>query len=242
MQPDTIKTLKFVYLVMLVAGLICAITYGIGRALEIFFETDFPEPYDVFNRIFFTGLVVFHFAYVFCFLVAVPMLVTIHKCEEICKSNPSGHPLRIFAWLVLLENVLGLIVAVLVLYIDEMLHQFGTHIPLLWLWELATVGIFFILARNLPRVASTVNVDVQEFHVRGYHVHESVFGLAFIFAAILLVFNARFSAFDVLFASFFFIFGGFLFGRDIKDVMAGKFVEKVRDKKAESEKAEKRLF
>ncbi|MEX2684500.1 MAG: hypothetical protein Q6373_023215 [Candidatus Sigynarchaeota archaeon] len=241
MDPSRIKKLKFVYLVMLVAGLISAITYGVGRALEIFFETDFPQPYDVFNRIFFTGLSVFHFAYIFCFLVAVPMLVTINKCEEICKSKTTGFPMKIFILLVILENSLGFLVTFILLYIDFMILGI-LHVPLLWLWELATVGIFFIIARNLPRVAGTVNVDVQEFHVRGYHVHESVFGLAFIFAAILLVFNARFSAFDVLFASFFFVFGGFLFGRDIKDVMAGKFIEKVRDKKAESENAEKRLF
>lgn len=226
---------------MLVSGLVCAVTYGIGRALEIFFETRFSKPYDVFNDIFFTGLFIFHFAYVFCFLVAVPMLVTIHKCEEMCKSDLTGRPARVFAWLVLIENVLGFLGAVLLLYIDEMLLGV-LHIPLLWLWELATIGMFFVLAKNMPRIAGTVNADVQEFHVRGYHVHESVFGVAFIFAAILLVFNARFSAFDVLFASFFFIFGGFLFGRDIKDVMAGKFIEKIPDKKADSEKREKRLF
>jgi hypothetical protein len=237
MQPDTIKKLKFVYLVMLVAGLICAVTYGVFRALEIFFEVDFPAPFDVLNDVFFIFLPIFHFA----FLVAVPMLATIHKCEEECKQDPARHSIRKFVILVVVENVLGFFGAFLVLYIDDLLLGI-LHIPLLWVWEVATVGIFFVLAKNLPRIAGTVNSDVQEFRVHGYHVHESMFGVVFIFAAILLVFNARFSAIDVLFASFFFIFGGFLFGRDIKDVMAGKFIEKVKDKKTDAEKDEKRLF
>ncbi len=239
MQPYTFKKLKFVYLVMLVAGIISAIVYGFLRALEIFHP--YPPPFDVVSRAFFIALPTFHFAYIYCFLVAVPMLATIEKCEEGCKKNPARHSIRNFVFLVAAENVLGFLGAFFVLYIDDLLLDIP-HIPLLWLWELATVGIFFVLAKNMPRVAGTVNADLQEFHVRGYHVHESMFGIAFIFAAILLVFNARFSAFDVLFASFFFLFGGFLFGRDIKDVMAGKFIEKVKDKKADSEKAEKRLF
>jgi hypothetical protein len=240
-QLTTIKELKFAYLVMLVAGLVCAITYGVFRALEIFFEVGFPAPYDVLNDMFFVSLPIFHFAYIYGFLVAVPMLATIQKCEEICDKDPARHSARIFVILVMVENVLGFLGAFLVLYIDDLLLGI-LHIPLLWVWEIATVGLFFLLARNLPRIAGTVNTSVQEFHVHGYHIHESMFGVAFIFAAILLVFNARFSAFDVLFASFFFIFGGFLFGRDIKDVMAGKFIEKIPDKKADSENAEKRLL
>ncbi|NMC05788.1 MAG: hypothetical protein GYA24_11275, partial [Candidatus Lokiarchaeota archaeon] len=196
---------------------------------------------DILNRLFFTFLPIFHVAYIYAFLVAVPMLATIHKCEEVCKSDPAGHSLRVFAILVAIENVLGFLGAFLLLYVDDVLLGI-LHIPLLWAWEVSMVGIFFIIAKNLPRIAGTVNADVQEFRVHGYHVHESVFGLAFIFAAILLVFNARFSAIDVIFASFFFIFGGFLFGRDIKDVMAGKFIEKVKDKAADVEKDGKRLF
>jgi hypothetical protein len=241
MQPATIKKLKFVYLVMLVAGIISAATYGVLLALEIFHEVDFPAPFNVLNRAFFIALPIFHFAYIYCFLVAVPMLATIQKCEEICNKNPALHPVRVFIALFIIENVLGFLGTFLVLYVDGLLLGI-LHIPLLWLWEIATIVIFFLLARNLPRIAGTVNVSVQEFHVHGYHVHESMFGLAFIFTAILLVFNARFSAFDLIFASFFFIFGGFLFGRDIKDVMAGNFIEKIKDKKADSEQGEKRLF
>jgi hypothetical protein len=241
MQMAIIKKLKFAYLVMLVAGLICAVTYAVLRALEIFHEVDFPAPFDVLNRAFFIALPIFHFAYIYCILVAVPMLATIQKCEETCNKNPERHPFRAFATLVVIENVLGFIGALLVLYVDDLFLGI-LHIPLLWLWEIGTVVIFFLVARNLPRIAGTVNISVQEFHVHGYHVHESMFGLTFIFAAILLVFNARFSAFDLIFASFFFIFGGFLFGRDIKDVMAGKFIEKIKDKKADSEQGERRLF
>jgi hypothetical protein len=244
MKPSTIKKLKFLYLVMLVAGLISAITYGVYRGLEIFFEDDFPAPYDVFNEMFFATLPVFHFAYIYFTMVAVPMLATIHKCEETsCTDTSPGATRAIhkFIILVVLENVAGFVGTFLVLYIDQLLLGI-LHIPVLWIWEIAMIGIFFVIAKNLPRIAGTVNSDVQEFHVRGYHVHESMFGLAFIFAAILLVLNARFSAFDLIFASFFFIFGGFLFGRDIKDVMEGKFIEKIPDKKAEAETKEKRLF
>ncbi len=232
MQTTTIKKLKFVYLVMLVAGIISAVTYGILRALEIFHP--YAPPFDGVSRVFFIALPVFHFAYIYCFLVSVPMLVTIHKCEEMCNKHPERHPARVYGTLSVLENVLSFLCTILVLYVDGVLLGF-IHIPMLWLWELATVAIFFVLAKNLPRIAGTVNADVQEFRVHGYHVHESMFGLSFIFGAILLVFNARFSAFDVLFASFFFVFGGFLFGRDIKDVMAGKFIEKIKDKKADTE-------
>ncbi len=224
---------------MLVAGIISAVVYGVLRALEFFHP--YPPPFDVISEAFYIALPIFHFAYIYCFLVAVPMLVTIHKCEEMCNKHPERHLTRAYGMFALLENVLGFLGAVLVLYVDDLLLGV-LHIPLLWLWELTTVAIFFVLAKNMPRIAGTVNSDVQEFRVHGYHVHESMFGLSFIFAAIMLVFNARFSAIDVLFASFFFVFGGFLFGRDIKDVMAGKFIEKVKDKKADAEQDEKRLF
>nr|MDO8109624.1 hypothetical protein [Candidatus Sigynarchaeota archaeon] len=243
MKKTTIKKLKKMYLYMLVVGLTTAITYGFYRALEIFFKTPFPVPWNVLNVLFFAFLPILHFAYAFCFMVAFPLLATIQKCEEKYPEG-CGKAATRYILLLILENALGAISSVAIVLVVDPFFMNTDPVPVLWAWELPTVVIFVIFAMNLPRIAGTINVDVQELHVKGYHVHESMFGIAFFFAAILLIFNARVSVVDVIFASFFFVFGGFLFGRDIKDVIAGKYITKVsddlREKQALQEKQEKK--
>ncbi len=243
MKKTTIKKLKYFYLILLVIGLTCAITYGFYRALEVFFRTDFPVPWNILNVLFFTFLPIFHFAYVFCVIVALPLLANIQKCEEKFPEG-CGKAATKYILLLITENIFGALAAITIVFIVDPFFMKTDPVPNLWVWELPTIIIFIIFAINLPRIAGTVNVDMQELHIRGYHVHESMFGIALFFAAILLIFNARISVVDVIFASFFFVFGGFLFGRDIKDVLAGKYITKVsddlREKQALQEKQEKK--
>ncbi len=242
MQKKTIKYLKFLYLVIFVTALVSAITYGVYLALEVFFSVPFPEPFNILNEAFFFMKIVFKLAYIYCFIFAFPMLVWIQRCERKCAGNDNTREAAVYLLTMIMINCFSVLAATVVILVIDPFFQAQTDPPMLWIWELATIAIFVAFAANLPRMAGTVNNDVQEFHVWGYHVHESIFGVCFIIAGILFIFNANNNTVDIIFASFFFVAGGFLFGRDLKDVLAGKFIEKIPDKKDPDEKSEKRLF
>nr|MDO8118711.1 hypothetical protein [Candidatus Sigynarchaeota archaeon] len=242
MEEKTIKYLKFTYLVIFVAALVSAITYGVYLALEFFFTTPFPVPFDVFNVIFFLMKPIFRFTYIYCFIFAFPMLVLIQRCERKCVGKENEKESRLYIVIMIAANCLSILAGTLVIFVVDPFFQAYTDPPMLWTWELGTIIIFVAFAANLPHMAGTVNNDLQEFHVWGYHVHESIFGVWFIIAGILFIFNANNNTVEIIFASFFFIAGGFLFGRDLKDVLAGKFIERIPDKKDPKEKSEKRLF
>jgi len=235
MVRTAIKILKLIYLLMLCVGLTSAITYGMYLALDVFFAV--LDQANVFRITFYFLFPIFRYAYTFCILVAYPMLATIHKCEQACNNGTGKKPTK-YIILAILENVLGGIVAAVLIYIIDpmfVIYIFKIYpVPYLWAWELPTIVLFIIFAMKLPSIAGTINEDKQELHLFGYHVHESMFGVIYIFAALLLVFNARVSVIDLIFASLFFVFGGFLFGRDIKDVMAGKFIEKLKPQEGSS--------
>ena len=224
MKKATVKVLKLIYLLVLCVGITSAITYGMYLALQVFFTV--LSDTNIFKITFFFLFPVFHYAYIFCFLVAYPMLATMHKLEECCMEG-SGKKATKWIIIMILENVLGLIVTASIIYVVDPMFLIYGPVHNLWIWELPTIILFIIFAMNLPRIAGTLNASMEQFHLFGYHVHESMFGIIYFFAAILLVFNARVSVIDLIFASFFFVFGGFLFGRDFKDVMAGKFIEKL---------------
>jgi hypothetical protein len=101
----------------------------------------------------------------------------------------------------------------------------GPH-HLLWVWELGALFAFVLFAINLPKIVGTVNGEIKELHINGYHVHESVFGMIYIIAALLIIFNGPSNMVDMLYSSLFLLMGGFFFGRDIKDVAVGKFIVK----------------
>ena len=225
MKKETTKVLKKFYLIVLCIGLTSAITYGIYLALRVFFEV--LDDANIFKIGFNFLLPVFHYTYIFCFILAYPMLATIHKCEECCMDGSERTATRYVVWMVIEHAIAIVFTTIIVMFIDPALNPCGP-VPSMWAWELPTLLLFIVFAINLPRIAGTLNADIVQFHIFGYHMHESVFGIFYFCAAILLVFNARVSVVDLIFASFYFVFGGFLFGRDIKDVMAGKFIEKVK--------------
>lgn len=243
METRTIRWLKFIYLVMFVTALGTACAHGFYSALDVFFREPFPVPWNALNEIFYAAWPIVRFTYVYCFIASFPMLALIHRCEVACTGENAGdarRASRMYVVVMVAWNACAVLLAVVLLLVVDPFFAGQAGTPLLWIWEIVAIVVFIAFAVNLPRLAGTVNDDIQEFHVRGYHVHESIFGVFFIFTGILFLFNVH-NTVDLIFAAFFFVAGGFLFGRDVKDVMAGKFIEKV-DKGSPAEKKERRLF
>ena len=221
-----LSKIKLVYLILLVCGIIAAIVHGISLAMQKFTETIIANDMilEILNEIHFY----FNFAYILCSTVSFLVLSSISKYEKKIQVNKPFEIKKALGKFIIL-TITGAIFSTLVVYIIEPYFTTSDALPMLWAWEFGAIVIFVLFAVNLPGIAGTVNDDIKEFHVFGYHVHESIFGIVYIVAAILLVFNSFGNVVDLLYASLFFLFGGFLFGRDIKDVIAGKFIVKLED-------------
>jgi hypothetical protein len=223
------KRLKILYLIIFCASVASALYHGFQLALAIFFAPAWPAPWAGFRAAYYITYPIFTFLYIYCFIVSFPMLLLVQKYEEaIVAGTPrtrrkaAGYLAALIAGHVIVIGLTYLLVTVV-----EPIFMAPDH-HWLWVYEMVAFALFFLVARFLPKFSSSVNNQVQEFHIHGYHVHESMFGLFFIFASILFIFNAV-NTVDLIFAGLFAIVGGFFFGRDLKDVLASKFIEKIKD-------------
>lgn len=231
MQQALINKLKLVYLVILIGGLTSAIIYGVQKALEIYFITRFPPPFGIHTDIYNMSKPVFRFIYIYFITLSFPMLITIQNLQDRLTNSQGNESkvIRNFFLKFILENIGAIVLSLFIILILDSILSAG-KIPFLWVYEIAIIVLVIIFSLNLPKIANTVNNDIREFHLWGYHLHESLFGIFFMIAALFFIFNANSNLVDLIYASFFLIMGGFLFGRDIKDVMEGKIIEKVKEK------------
>jgi hypothetical protein len=203
-------------------GLISAIVHGVCLALDVFVRPlvvgAFPPLMAFLDKV--------HACIRFAFILGSTLgwinLPVLHHLEEREKRLRSG---TFAVFLLGLESAIVLGCICLYFIVGPYFTAPGPH-HLLWIWELGALFAFVMFAINLPRMAGTVNGEIQELHINGYHVHESVFGIIYFIAALLMIFNGPSNMVDMLYSSLFFLMGGFFFGRDIKDVMAGKFIVK----------------
>ena len=82
------------------------------------------------------------------------------------------------------------------------------------------VGIAFLVAM----VVGNVNEDMWRLYIRGYHVHESVFGIYFAMIGAPLLATYAFYTLQFAIGMVFIVAGIFLIGRDWKDVVAGRIL------------------
>ncbi|MFX0102697.1 MAG: hypothetical protein ACFFCS_24230 [Candidatus Hodarchaeota archaeon] len=228
MQTSLINKLKLVYLVILIGGLFAAIFYGVQEALEVYFTERFPPPFGIHYDIYWIMRPISRFIYIYFSTLSFPMLVTIQNLQDkLMGTEDKQKTIQKFILKVIIENIGAILLSLYIIIVLDVVLSAEMK-PFLWVYEVIIIVLVIIFSLNLPKIANTVNNDIREFHLWGYHLHESLFGIFFMIAALFFIFNANSNLVDLIFASFFLIMGGFLFGRDIKDVMEGKIIEKIK--------------
>jgi len=89
-----------------------------------------------------------------------------------------------------------------------------------------TLSMLLIAVLVLRLAKNAVAVDYR-INIRGYHIHESAFGIYFLFIGVPLILTAgNMFTLESFIGGFFTSFGLSLIGRDWEDVIQGHFIEK----------------
>ncbi|MHA1682104.1 MAG: hypothetical protein ACTSUE_14290 [Promethearchaeota archaeon] len=111
----------------------------------------------------------------------------------------------------------GIVVPVLIILIwTDRNKMVASMVVVIVLCAICIVGIL------ISRAAGFVNLDVYEFSFLGYHVHETVLGILFIFVG--LVFILLGNEIELYLGLLLFFSGSFFIGRDWKDFASGKII------------------
>ncbi|MBD3186404.1 hypothetical protein GF325_06210 [Candidatus Bathyarchaeota archaeon] len=106
--------------------------------------------------------------------------------------------------------------AFLLVIFPERLFLTGSLTVILMFFLTSLIGVL------IARSAGFVNVDVYEVSAGGYHIHETVLGLLFLFVG--LVFILLGTELDLYLGLVLFFAGAFFIGRDWKDYAEGRII------------------